>query len=152
MMIADSESPTVEVSLCGAKSHPQLHLKNQQSKTINHQSSSLPWSVLAFAILTTIANATALGLTPFDGPNPSFREPAPGTFEIHGPMSVLATPAQPPAKQALALEFEYFCVGGVPGFAVLPGPPYEERTHRRLPAIGHSEAWSPYAAPLDPPD
>jgi hypothetical protein len=105
-----------------------------------------------FATLTAMAGATPLGLAPFNGPNPSFREPAPGTWEIHGPMSVLATPAQPPARHPLVLEFEYFCIGGVPAFAVLPGPPYEARSHRRLPAIGHSEAWSPYAAPLDPPD
>jgi len=146
MMIADSKSPIVEVCL------PQAHFQNQQSSITKHQSSSLPRFVFALALLTVIAGAAPLELAPFDGPSQAFRQPTPGTFEIHGPMSVLATPAQPPAKQALALEFEYFCVGGVPGFAVLPGPPYEERTHRRLPAIGHSEAWSPYAAPLDLPD
>jgi hypothetical protein len=104
------------------------------------------------ALFTIPVSAAPLDLAPFNGPSPAFRQPVPGTFEIHGPLSVLATPAQPPPKQPMVLEFEYFCVGGVPAFAVLPGPPYEARTHRRLPAIGHSEAWSPYAAQLDPPD
>lgn len=150
MMIA--QSAAVETRLCGAKPNPQAHFKNQQSKINNQKSSFLPLLAVLSAVLTAIVNATPLNLAPFNGPNPSFREPAPGTYEIHGPMSALATPAQATATGPLVLEFEYFSVGGVPAFAVLPGPPYEARTHRRLPAIGHSEAWSPYAAPLDPPD
>lgn len=159
MMTFTEKSPNLlssaKVSLSYAKARSQAHFINQRSKTINHQSSSgikLTSLALALAILTTSASATPVRLAPFNGPSKAFREPAPGTFEIHGPMSVLATPAQPPSQQPLVLEFEYFCVGGVPEFAVLPGPPYEARTHRRLAAIGHSEAWSPYAAPLDPPD
>ena len=107
--------------------------------------------IFLLATLLTAAEQFPLVLAPFNGPNPSFREPEAGTFEVRGPMSLLATPAQSPSPVPLVLEFEYFCVGGVPAFAVLPGPPYQARTHRRLPAIGHSEAWSPYAAPLDPP-
>ena len=152
MMIANAEPPKVETCLCGAKRDPQAHFNNQQSTINNRQSSSLPWLPLLFAALTTIGNASPLALAPFSGPNPSFREPAPGTCEIAGPMSLLATPAQAMPPGPLVLEFEYFCVGGVPAFAVLPGPPYEARTHRRLPAIGHSEVWSPYAAPLETPE
>jgi hypothetical protein len=152
MRIAASESATVEMSFGGTKPLAMAHFKNRKSTIISHQSSPLPCLPILCAILTTIVSATPLALAPFNGPTPSFREPVPGTYEITGPMSVRATPAEAIPPGPLVLEFEYFCVGGVPAFAVLPGPPYEARTHRRLPAIGHSEAWSPYAAPLDPPD
>ena len=49
------------------------------------------------------------------------------------------------------MEFEYFCAGGVPAFALLPGPPFQAKTARMLPAIGHSETWSTYAARIAPP-
>lgn len=91
-----------------------------------------------------------LKLGPFGAPTPAFREVLPGTVEIHGPMSVRATPRGKPEESDLVLEMEYFCAGGVPDFAVLPGPPFESKTARYLPAIGHSETWTSYAARIAP--
>lgn len=85
-----------------------------------------------------------------DGPHPSFVANA-GVYEIRGPMSVLASPKSAPAPAQRVIEFEYFCAGGVPSFAVLPGPPYEAKTARFLPLIGHSETWTPYSARLESP-
>lgn len=64
-------------------------------------------------------------------------------------MSVRATPEGSVPEENLVLDLEYFCAGGVPAFAILPGPPFEAATHRRLPAMGHSETWSPYVARLN---
>ena len=111
--------------------------------------------LIAFACLCLppgIASAQSLKLTRFDGPAPVFREEAPGVYQLEGPMSVLATPEAAVPDGPLVLEFEAFCIGGVPAFAVLPGPPYEAATHRRLRAIGHSETWTPYSARLNPPE
>lgn len=93
---------------------------------------------------------TPLKLESFNGPGPAFREALPGTVEIHGAMPVRATPRSAPAADDLVLEMEYFCAGGVSDFAVLPGPPFEAKTARHLPAIGHSETWSRYAARIAP--
>lgn len=93
---------------------------------------------------------TLLKLEPFSGPNPAFREPLPGTTELHAGMSVRATPQGSPQAGDLILEMEYFCAGGVPDFAVLPGPPFEAKTARYLPGLGHSETWSRYAARIAP--
>lgn len=98
-----------------------------------------------------LADPVALLLERFDGPAPSFVSTS-GTVEIHGPMSVRAAPEASAPEGNLVLELEYFCAGGVPSFAVLPGPPFEAATHRRLPALGHSETWSSYVARLNPAD
>ena len=95
------------------------------------------------------AAPNALRLERFDGPAPAFLESG-GTFEIHGPMSVRAMPASAPAETDAVLEMEYFCAGGVPSFAALPGPPFEAKTARYLPALGHSETWTRYAARIAP--
>jgi hypothetical protein len=109
--------------------------------------------LLAAALTLPLATAEVpLKLTRFDGPAPTFKEPSPGTLEIHGPMSVLATPAAAPGPADQVLELEYFCAGGLPTFAALPGPPFEAETARYLPALGHSEAWNRYAARIAPPD
>lgn len=97
------------------------------------------------------AEPVPLRLSRFDGPAPGFQE-SDGTVEIRGPMSVRATPAKPPGPKDQVLEFEYFCAGGVPSFAVLPGPPFQARTARMLPAIGHSETWTTYVARFSPAD
>ena len=65
-------------------------------------------------------------------------------------MSIRATPAIPPGSADLVLEMEYYCAGGVPTFATLPGPPFEAKTARFLPEIGHSEAWTTYTARIAP--
>lgn len=104
------------------------------------------------------AQPSALSATPaplrlerFDGAAPSFTNNG-GTSEIRGPMSVRAIPEGTVPEGNLVLDLEYFCAGDVSAFAVLPGPPFEASTHRRLPAMGHSETWSPYVARLNPPD
>lgn len=109
----------------------------------------LPFHFPLAAAIATAAPVT-LRLEPFAGPAPAFREAA-GAVEIKGPMSVRATPAAPPVTENGVLEFEYFCAGGVPSFALLPGPPFEAKTARMLPALGHSETWSTYAARIAPP-
>lgn len=106
--------------------------------------------LLCWAFVFGSAAGQNLTLSRVGGEAPQFRQIAPGTYEVRGPASLLAVPAAPPPGGALVLEFEAFCVGGVAAFAVLPGPPFEARTHRRLPAIGHSESWTPYAARLNP--
>ncbi len=97
----------------------------------------------------TSAVPIPLKLTKFSGPDPSFKEEG-GVVEIHGAMPVLATPATAPGKADTVLELEYFCVGGVSEFAALPGPPFEAKTARMLPEMGHSEAWTTYTARLAP--
>ncbi|MES2475300.1 MAG: DUF5722 domain-containing protein [Verrucomicrobiota bacterium] len=99
--------------------------------------------------LLTLAAAAPLKLSRFDGPSPAF-EQKDGTITIHGPMSVLGVPETPPTTDDKVIELEYFCVGGVPEFAVLPGPPFVAATSRRLPAMGHSEAWTSFTARLEP--
>lgn len=109
--------------------------------------------LLPILVLATFVRAAEvpLRLERHDGEHPSFLLLPGGVTEIHGPMSVVATPTTvvPPGK--LVLEMEYFCAGGVPSFAVLPGRPFDSKTARYLPALGHSETWSPYAAPLVQP-
>lgn len=105
---------------------------------------------LALACLLPAAEVS-LRLERHDGPNPSFSQSPAGVTEIHGPMSVLLTPTAAIPAGNLVLELEYFCAGGVPSFAVLPGPPFDSKTARYLPALGHSETWSPYAAALVQP-
>lgn len=100
--------------------------------------------------ISGVAAEVSLKLERFDGPGPSFREPTAGTVEIHGPMSVRANPTGPVGADDLVLEMEYFCAGGVPDFALLPGPPFEAKSARHLKAIGHSETWSSYTARIAP--
>ncbi len=108
-------------------------------------------AVLLSALFTLAAAAEIpLALERFDGPAPSFRTPAPGTVEIDGPMSVRAIPSAPAGPEDLVLEMEYFCAGDIPAFPLLPGPPFEAATARHLPALGHSETWSAYAARIAP--
>ncbi|WP_193214864.1 DUF5722 domain-containing protein [Luteolibacter marinus] len=92
-----------------------------------------------------------LKLERFNGPSPLFQETSPGTVEIRGAGPVLATPVAKPEAADLVLDFEYFCAGGVPSYAALPGPPFEAKTARHLSALGHSETWSGYAARIAPP-
>ncbi len=98
---------------------------------------------------TVVAVAAPLDLTRFDGDAEGFQKTG-EAVEIRGAVSVLATSTTPLAAEEQVLEFEYFCVGGVPEFAVLPGPPFEAATARMLPAMGHSETWSKYATRLAP--
>ncbi|RYD24648.1 MAG: hypothetical protein EOP87_25750, partial [Verrucomicrobiaceae bacterium] len=105
-----------------------------------------------WAILPVLnANPVSLRLERFDGPAPSFIQTS-GTSEIRGPMSVRYRPDGAVPEGNHVLDLEYFCAGGVPAFAVLPSPPFEAATHRRLPMMGHSETWSPYVARLNPPE
>jgi hypothetical protein len=55
-----------------------------------------------------------------------------------------------PAPDEQILELEYFCVGGSPAFFALPGPPFEAKTARKLPELGHSETGSTYTVRLAP--
>ncbi|MES2660691.1 MAG: DUF5722 domain-containing protein [Verrucomicrobiota bacterium] len=104
--------------------------------------------LLFFIPLSTLA-AIPVKLERFDGPAAAFQETS-GTVEIHGPVSVRAIPNGPVDPADQVLELEYFCVGGVPTFATLPGPPFEAKTARMLPALGHSETWKTYTARIAP--
>ncbi|RYD22684.1 MAG: hypothetical protein EOP88_07180 [Verrucomicrobiaceae bacterium] len=106
-------------------------------------------AILCAPLSSLLADPVSLRLERFDGPSPSFTSTG-GTAEIRGPMSVRGIPEGPVPDGNLVLDLEYFCAGGVPAFAVLPGPPFEAATHRRLPALGHSETWSPCVARLNP--
>lgn len=105
--------------------------------------------LLGITSLAGAAPPVPLRLDPFNGPHPSFSDQG-GTVELKTGMSVRATPATAEIPPDPVLEFEYFCAGGVPTFAILPGPPYQAKTSRMLPAIGHSETWSTYAARIAP--
>lgn len=110
------------------------------------------WTLIALLASLAIARADiALKLARFDGPSASVIAPEGGILEIRGPNSILATPAAAVGKGSWVLEMEYFCAGGVPTFAVLSGPPFVSNEARYLPALGHSETWSRYAARLNPP-
>lgn len=106
-------------------------------------------ALFTFLCAAAVAAPVPLKLQRFNDPSPAFKESA-GTVEIRGPMSIRATPATPPAPADLVLEMEYFCAGGVPSFFTLPGPPFEAKTARKLPEIGHSEAWTTYTARIAP--
>lgn len=101
---------------------------------------------LAFLTMAVASADISIKAERFDGPSPLFIREADGTIEIRGPQSVRLTPATPAGKGSWVLEMEYFCAGGVPTFAALPGPPFESKKAHYLPEIGHSETWSPYAA------
>ena len=116
-------------------------------RAILRQASSIFAAIFS---ISCVAADVSLKLERFDGPGASFRESAAGTVEIHGPMSVRASPSGPIGPEDLVLEMEYFCAGGVPDFALLPGPPFEAKTARYLKAIGHSETWSSYTARIAP--
>ncbi len=106
-------------------------------------------AIFLLALHTRAVSSVALRLERMDGPSPAFTEAA-GVVEIKGPMSIRATPVSAPRPEDLVLEFDYFCAGGVPSFAALPGPPFEAKTARWLPAIGHSETWTTYTARIAP--
>lgn len=107
---------------------------------------------LFFFLVSLLSEADVpLRLERNDGPSPAFIQSPAGVTEIHGPMSVRAIPDAAVPAGNLVLEMEYFCAGGMKSFALLPGPPYESKTARYLPALGKSETWSPYTAALCPP-
>lgn len=106
-----------------------------------------------FVVSGLVSAATAgpvrLQFSRFDGPAPSFVETN-GVAEIRGPMAVLATPVTPAAATDTVLDLEYFCIGGVPAFAALTGPPFQAATARTLPEMGQSESWSRYTVRMAP--
>lgn len=106
-------------------------------------------TILLVMVSSIRAGAVALRLERFEGPSPDFTETA-GVVELKGPMSVRATPSAAPAVDETVLEFDYFCAGGVPSFAALPGPPFSSANARWFPALGHSEAWTSYATRIAP--
>ena len=112
---------------------------------------SKPKAVALALLLPTLLQAeTFLKLEPLGGPDPAFREPLADTVELHAGIPLRATPRAKPRVDELVLEMEYFCAGGVPDLAVVPGPPFEAITAFRLPPIGHSETWSSYVARIPP--
>ena len=103
-----------------------------------------------FCSITAVAADIPVKLERFDGPASSFAEAPEGVIEIHGTQSIRVLPATPVDEGNWVLELEYFCLGGVDTVTAIPGPPFETRMARSLPAMGHSETWSPYNARLGP--
>lgn len=99
---------------------------------------------------TLDAEPIPLAIEAFNGPTPKFTQQAGGVWQVEGPMSLRATPSRPASGQNWVLSFDYFCVGGMKTYAVLPGPPFQAATARYLPDLAHSEAWVPYVARLVP--
>jgi hypothetical protein len=104
-------------------------------------------------LITALAALPAFAAIPLDlsrkAPRAASVRHDRGVYHIDGAGPVYATPRAQPAAQDRVLEFEYFSLGGVPSFAVLPGPPFQGATARRVPALGHSETWTTWAAKLD---
>jgi len=85
---------------------------------------------------------------PRAGDRDRFQEPAPGTYEMRGGLSLLGeTEGSVPTAEPV-IEFEYFCAGGLQNFGIIAGPPFSAESRRMMPPLGHSEAWTPYAALL----
>lgn len=105
-------------------------------------------SLICFLAATVVSSATELVFTR-EGEKAASVRFENGIYQVENGGPLFATPAGPPAAGETVLEFEYFCVGGLPAFSVLPGPPFQAATSRRLPALGHSEAWTPWSARLD---
>jgi hypothetical protein len=107
--------------------------------------------LLWLALIPLHATAANLKLERQGEPDARFSDAA-GTTVVEGPMVIRALPITPPDPADRVLEFEYFCVGGMPAFSVLPGPPFEGIPPRTLPELGHRETWSRYSARLATPD
>lgn len=105
----------------------------------------LPALFLPFLIGSVFAASVPLILERSGEGNATFTKKS-GMVEIKGPMGVLATPSKPPGADFNVLELEYFCIGGVPAFNVLTGPPFKDASSVTLPAMGHSEGWRTYSA------
>jgi hypothetical protein len=101
--------------------------------------------MLLYQLTVLHAASIPLQIDSFNRAHPSFKDQA-GTVTISGPISLRLTPATQPESANNVLALEYFCIGGLPTFAALPGPPYEAATARMLPAIGHCETWTGYTA------
>lgn len=103
--------------------------------------------VVSLAVIGLQAEAAPLPLRieRFEGPSDGFSM-TPDFIEIRGPMSLRAIPASTPTPADTVIEFDYFCVGGIPTFAATPGPPFAHALTRQLPPPGHSETWSTYAS------
>lgn len=93
---------------------------------------------------------TALVLAPETPANPLFLQPSAGIYELKGAMPTIATAAKIPAADEVSLRFSAFCLGGVEKIAVLSGPDFDSKNAQWLPAIGHSETWTPYSFVLAP--
>ncbi|MFC7336011.1 DUF5722 domain-containing protein [Haloferula chungangensis] len=97
---------------------------------------------------------TPLSITQANGSPGSLKPSGDGSYELQtgGGISLYAnltakTPAGP-----LVLEFEYFCLGEVPRFALIPGPPFDNKAARWSQPLGHSEAWTPHRIRLSAHD
>jgi hypothetical protein len=95
--------------------------------------------------ITIPPNTTAEVILPVTGEILEGDVPArdrPGVRAVDGNRLTIGAPT--PADTVI--ELEYFCVGGMPSFPVIPGPPFDKASSRQLPPLGHSETWSTYAS------
>lgn len=107
---------------------------------------------LFFALLLCLqASAVPLTLSQANGKPGTLRALENGTYELHiaGGLSLYADSKVVLPKGPLVLEFDYFCLGGVPRFAVIPGEPFESKNVRWSNPLGHSEGWTPHRIRLN---
>lgn len=107
--------------------------------------------ILSFFV-SQIAHSTPVPLTlkRSGGVEKSVFQEKDGSVQITGSMGLIATPATAPGEKDTVIELEYFCLGGVPKFSVISGPPFDVAASRMLPAMGHSEGWTSYTARIAP--
>ncbi len=100
---------------------------------------------------TSLLGNIPLTLEAINGPKANVTRSAAGVLEIHGPVSLTASPASQVKPGKWVLEMEVFSVGEIQKIRLIPGPPFDGSKSRPLPDIGHSEAWTRYAASVNPP-
>lgn len=111
-------------------------------------------ALLLCLAFTLVADAVPLNISQANGAPGLLRKITPGSWELRtsNGISLHADPATPPPANSTVLEFDYFCLGNIPRFAVIPGPPFNAETARWSDPLGHSEAWTPHRVRLALPD
>lgn len=97
-------------------------------------------------ILCLQVNAGLLTLSQANGKPGLLQSLENGTYELQiaGGISLYANSKTSLPKEPLVLEFDYFCLGEIPRFAVIPGEPFESKNVRWSEPLGHSETWTPH--------
>lgn len=102
-----------------------------------------------FLLGTHLTASVPLKLERSSGERPATFTETDGIVEIIGALDLTATPTNTVRQDFNVLEFEYFCVGGVPAFNIFTKPRSKDTAAIPMPPIGHSEGWATYAAPIE---
>jgi len=97
-------------------------------------------------LLCLQVSALPVALTKATGEPGTLRTLNGGVYELElaDGVSVFADVAAQLPKEHLVLEFDYFCLGSVPRFAVVPGEPFDDKRAYWSEPLGHSETWTPH--------